>query len=84
MTWRSAPGVVAEFLDGEAVLFSAADAQLHRLNPLATEFWKHLVTDLTVGLDVHDVETLAELATFAEELAATGLIVRDDGPDHAH
>ena len=84
MSWRCAPGVVVEFLDDEAVAYSTADARLHRLNSFAAQYWKQLMDDEGAAKPPADPVGATELEAFAVELAAVGLIVRDDAPRHAH
>jgi PqqD family protein of HPr-rel-A system len=72
-------------VDGEAVLYDAARAELHRLNATATRIWEHCdgrtsinaVTDrLARGADVERAVIERDVTEYVAELEARGLVSR--------
>jgi PqqD family protein of HPr-rel-A system len=72
-------------VDGEAVVYDAARAELHRLNATATQIWEHCDghSDLdavaarlarVAGVDRHVVER--DVTAYITELEARGLVTR--------
>jgi hypothetical protein len=82
-------GLIVHVLDGEAVIFSEHDQQLHHLDPIATCVWGLLdgatplsvtVAELAEAFGVAAEVVTADVRTLVETLLSADLLVRGVAP----
>ncbi len=85
-TYRAAPGVLSEEMDGNVMLIDETSAELITLNPVGSVVWATLAAgEATIDHSVRAVlvefpdapqdSVTADVAAFVEELATAGLVI---------
>ena len=83
------PDTAGRVLDGEAVVVTPADSQMHTMNEVGTWLWthadgRHTVGDLVEALQQDfevDAETAArDVVAFVEQLVEKGILVLEAEP----
>ena len=86
---RRADGLAMRTLEGEAVVITLCDREVHFLNELGTAIWSYVdgrtridaIVDRVVGeFEVDRDRAASDVLEFLQELEAKGLIVRADAP----
>lgn len=83
------PFLAWRIIDGEAIIISPQERELHNLNEVGTKIWKladgsrtlaQIAQELTLTYEVTLEEAIQDVLAFAQELSQVGVVFTCDHP----